>query len=166
MIDAATRDKIQQEFLKPFIDGVSTTLDTMANTTVKVESVKFAEEDDHFFGDVSGVMGLSGEHGEGFVGITFVETLAKTIVARILGIDETELEDADIFDGVGEIVNMIAGSAKNSLLGSTYHFNLALPNVITGKRHEVGFRKDTPCWAATLTSEGCTVYLLVAYAQK
>ena len=166
MIDAGTKDKIQQEFLTRFIDGVTTTLDTMANTAIEVASVKFAEENDHFFGDVSGIMGISGEHGEGFVGITCGESLAKTLVARILGMEEDELEEPDIFDGVGELINMIAGSAKNSLLGTLYHFNLALPNVITGHKHEVGFRKDTPCWAATLTAEGQTIYLLVAYIQK
>jgi chemotaxis protein CheX len=166
MIDAATKDKIQQEFLKPFVNGVSTTLETMANTSIGIESLKFVGDEDHFFGDVSGVMGLSGENGEGFVGITFDESLAKTLVARILGMEETELEEADIFDGVGEMVNMIAGSAKNSLLGTPWHFNLALPNVITGKKHEVGFRKDTPCWVTTMSSEGHTVYLLVAYQRK
>ena len=166
MIDTATKDKIQQEFLNRFVEGVKTTLDTMANTPIEIQTVRFVEENDHFYGDVSGIMGISGKNGEGFVGITFGEQLAKTIVARILGMQENELEEADIFDGVGEMINMIAGSAKNSLLGTRYHFNLALPNVINGQKHEVGFRKDTPCWAATLTAEEQTMYLLVAYVQK
>ncbi len=166
MIDTTTQDKIQQEFIAPIIDGVKTTFSTMAATEIEVESIGFAKEGDHFLGDVSGVMGISGKNGEGFVGITFPDSLAKYLVCKILAMEADELEEVDIFDGVGEMVNMITGSAKNSLLGTPYHFNLALPNVITGSGHEVGFRKDTPCWYATIKVCDHTMYMLVAYQMK
>jgi len=165
-MDTATHEKIKQDFLMPFIDGVKATFKTMASTEAHLQTLNYAKEDDHFFGDVSGVMGISGKNGEGFVGITFPEALAEHLVCKLLNISKDELEEGDIFDGVGEMVNMITGNAKNALLGTTYHFNLSLPNVIAGKDHEVGFRKDTPCWCATIQVNEHVMYLLVGFASK
>ncbi len=162
-VDGATAEKLKKDFLKPFVEGTITTLHTMAGLTPAIKGIRIVQTD-HFSGDVSAVMGVTGDQGDGFVGISFVMPLAKTVVARILGLDANQLEDSDIYDGVGELINMIAGSAKNALLGTPYKFKAALPNVITGPGHEVGFPRNAECWTATFEAEGQDFNLHVAYA--
>lgn len=164
-VDATSALKLQQEFLTPFIEGTVSTLSTMAsmNPTLKGIEMPGAEK---FSGDVSAVMGLTGESVEGFVGISFTEELGSKIVSAVLGMDPSDLEPGDINDGVGELINMIAGSAKNALLSTPFSFRVALPNVISGKGHEVGYPKNATCWRAVLLLEGDTFDLHVAYVQK
>ena len=162
-LDSAVAEKLKKEYLKPFVEGAITTLSTMAGLTPSIKSIEIVEGD-KFSGDVSAVMGVAGEQGEGFVGVSFIAPLASTIVSKILGLDASELEDADINDGVGELINMIAGSAKNALLGTPYVFKAGLPSVITGKGHEVGFPRNAECWTAKLGIEEQDFSLHVAYA--
>lgn len=162
---SVTMEKVQQEFLKPFVEGAVTTLTTMASMSPSPIRIEVAG-DAKFLGDVSAVTGLSGERIEGFVGISFRDDLAKIVVSRVLGLDPSELEDGDITDGVGELINMITGSAKNALLGTPYQFQTGLPNVITGRDHAVGYPKAATCWNATLEVEEGQFHLLIAYAQK
>lgn len=165
MLENAVSDKLKKEYLRPFVEGVITTLSTMAGLSPMIKEVKVVTAD-KFSGDVSAVMGVVGDHGDGFVGVSFNSELASKVVSSILGIEPTELEDADINDGVGELINMIAGSAKNALLGSPYKFQAGLPNVITGHGHAVGYPKNAECWTATMEIEGAAFSLHVAYAPK
>ena len=165
MLEGAVSEKLKKEFLKPFVEGVITTLSTMAGLSPQIKEVKIVQTD-KFSGDVSAVMGVGGDNGEGFVGVSFAADLATMVVSKILNMDAADLEDGDINDGVGELINMIAGSAKNALLGTPYKFQAGLPNVITGKGHEVGYPKNAECWTATMEIEGQEFYLHVAYAPR
>ncbi len=164
-MDASAAQKLKQEFLQPFIQGAITTLSTMAGLTPALQCIEHPGGD-KFSGDVSAVMGLTGEHTEAFVGVSFSEELATVIVCAVLGMGPNDLEDGDIQDGVGELINMIAGSAKNALLGTTLGFMVALPSVITGKGHEVGYPKNAICWKATLVAGTDEFDLHVAYINK
>ncbi len=163
VVESVLADRLKREYLKPFVEGTIVTLHTMAAITPAIKGIRVVQTD-KFSGDVSAVMGVTAEQGEGFVGISFVMPLAATVVAKILGLEANQLEPSDIHDGVGELINMIAGTAKNALLGTPYKFKAALPSVITGKGHEVGFPRNAECWTATFEAEGQEFDLHVAYA--
>jgi chemotaxis protein CheX len=52
--------------------------------------------------------------------------------------------NADVCDGVGEIINMIAGQAKSLLAKTKYRFNISIPSVVSGIDHEITHKKGTP----------------------
>ncbi len=164
-VDGATAERLKKEYLKPFVAGVTTTLSMMAGLEPTIKEISIVTSDT-FSGDVSAVMGVTGKAGEGFVGISFFTPLASVVVSKVLGMEDIELEPSDINDGVGELINMIAGSAKSSLLGTEYEFQIALPSVITGSGHEVGYPKNAECWRADFEVEGGAFYLHVAYAPR
>ncbi|MFC1571989.1 chemotaxis protein CheX [Candidatus Eisenbacteria bacterium] len=157
--------QMQQDLVRPFVEGVRSTMSTMAGLEPVERCVEIAETG-RFHGDITALMGLTGKSGEGFVGITLESSLAQLVVSKILGLDPGELEPIDITDGVGELINMIAGTAKSILNGTQYQFNCALPNVITGPGHEVGYPKDAGHWRITLELEGKPLHLHVVYARK
>ncbi|MEN6319447.1 MAG: chemotaxis protein CheX [Syntrophaceae bacterium] len=129
------------EYLTPFVNNTRNVLETMASVNVEFQDVYFSN-DIKIFGDVSGIMGLSG-NAEGTLVVTFYWSLAKMIVAKMMGVDEDKLDAELIHDGVSEIINMISGSTKREFVGKPYHFEISLPSVVVGSGHQVGHIHDT-----------------------
>jgi chemotaxis protein CheX len=90
--------------------------------------------------DVSGVIGFSGEI-VGSVVLSFQLEAAKALVAALVGM-EVDVESSDFCDAVGELANMVAGSAKKDLGRKA---NIAVPTVIIGPNHMVGRLSGVPC---------------------
>ena len=94
-------------------------------------------------GDVSGLIGMVGPEIKGSFSITFDENLALTIMERMVG-EKPEKLDAEVADMVGEVTNMIAGSAKRDLADQGFDFGMATPAVVTGKDHTISHQVDGP----------------------
>ncbi len=71
---------------------------------------------------------------EGNVVALFKKEDAQMIVSKMLGMDITEVS-ADVVDGIGEVLNMIAGGFKNKLDQENYRFDINIPTVVNG--HEL-----------------------------
>lgn len=124
----------EDPILKAFADAAVETLKAMAMLdleTGEVSEVRALEDTL----DYSATMGLCGEN-EGLLVMSLESSLARQIVATMLGADESEI-DSDLLDGVGELLNMIAGTAKTTLARSGHHFNLSIPAVLEGAKTAV-----------------------------
>ncbi len=128
--------KFEMEYLTPFIESTKQVFSTMGSMTTNYKGVYF-KNDYNLLGDVSGIIGLSG-NAEGMVVITFYWDLAQKIISSIMGVEEEEISPELINDGVGELINMISGAAKRYLSESPYLFQLSLPTVFVGWQHEIG----------------------------
>lgn len=123
-------------YLSPFIDNTINVLKRMASVEAKFREVYFSK-DFRVFGDISGIIGMSG-NSEGTVATTFYWPLARKIIARMMQVEEDRINTDYIYDGVGELINMISGSSKKKLAGTPYHFELSLPTVVVGSGHQLG----------------------------
>lgn len=132
--------KEEKEYLTPFIQSTQNVLKTMASVKAKFQEVYFSN-DFRIFGEISGIIGLSGE-AEGTVVITFYWDFARKIIAHMMNVQEDKINAEFIDDGVGELVNMISGVAKKSFVGRPYHFQLSLPTVVIGSGHQIGHPDD------------------------
>jgi chemotaxis protein CheX len=122
------------KFINPFINATLNVLETMA--FVKSEAGKpYLKKDDVARGDVSGVIGITGEK-NGTIYVTFDESCILKIVSNMFGEEMKEIND-EITDAVGELTNMISGQARKELeeIGKVFHG--AIPSVITGKNHKL-----------------------------
>ena len=135
----AGRKPLEREmvYLTPFIKSTQKVITTMAGIEAKFKEVYF-KNNLRIFGDVSGILGLSGA-AEGTVVVTFRWHLAQKVIARIMSVEENEIDAEMIHDGVGEIINMVSGSAKKTLCQLGYNFQLSVPTVIVGWGHEAGY---------------------------
>jgi chemotaxis protein CheX len=144
--------KVDVQFINPFIEATVSVLKTAAQMNV-VRKRLFLKKNYRMFGDISGVMGLTGE-ASGAVVISLPARLACTVVGKMLGeAPPAEINDA-VRDGVGELVNMVAGHAKAALTDSKYHYVLSLPVVITGTGHEIAHKSDSPCIVVVFEESG------------
>jgi chemotaxis protein CheX len=126
----------EMEYLSPFISSTKDVFSTMASMDVDFKQVYFQNEH-RMLGDISGVIGLSG-YAEGTVVITLYWDLAQQVISSIMGVTAEEISPELLNDGVGEIINMISGSAKRYLTDTSFYFQLSLPTVIIGWQHEIG----------------------------
>ena len=129
------------EYLEPFIKNTCHILKTMAGMEVEFKKVYFSNAI-RIFGDVSGIMGLSG-NADGTLVVTFYWDLAKTIIAKMMGTEEGSIDAELIHDGVSEIINMISGTTKKEFVGKPYHFEITLPSVVVGPGHQIGYLQNT-----------------------
>ncbi len=137
--------------LQAFVDAAVETLRTMAMLELEPGEVTSAAAFDDTL-DYTTTMGLCGEN-EGLLVLSLESDLARKIVASMLGEDESEI-DGDLLDGVGELANMIAGSAKTVLGQTDYHFDLSIPAVLNGKDTNVTPQTPTDGLRVACTCEG------------
>lgn len=128
---------LRVEFINPFIVAVTKTLETMVGCKVTREPPMLKKDAQALY-PVSGVIGLSG-----VVAGTVVLTMSKDLAlksASVMLMEEQKELNADVFDAIGELTNVVAGNAKAQL--EEYKLSLSLPNVITGEATELRFPEN------------------------
>ncbi len=125
---------MKAEYINPFVKSLVNTFDTMVSCEVRRTGLSLK---DHTVPrhEISGVIGLSG-NAIGTVVLSLSQQVAVQAASTMLMAEYTELND-DVIDAVGELTNMVAGAAKAEL--EQYDLSISLPNVITGKGHEIRF---------------------------
>ncbi len=126
---------MKREVFQAFQMSTSEVFQTMIGLEVTQEPAEFCEQL-HAQHEVSGIVGLSGLLA-GDVIVSLDRDVAIYATAAMLGAQPSGL-DNDVVDAVGELTNMIAGCAKAKL--QQYNMLLALPTVIIGKEHQIGFK--------------------------
>ncbi len=131
---------LKEDLIGDIVEATSDVLSTMASFEVKAKEFvqrKGTPEclDITACMDITGILGFSGGR-KGSVLITFTEAIALKVVGGMLGVKLSKI-DADVRDGVGEIVNMIAGGAKTRLQRKGVFFDLSIPNTIIGQNHQI-----------------------------
>lgn len=122
-----------------FMTSIQEVLATMAGVQVTIGKPAFKTAPVPAY-DVSGIIGFSGE----FVGsmvLSFQRKTAEAIVTAFAG-SPIAPDSPDFADAVGELANMIAGSAKKSFGGTT---NISVPSIVLGSGHVIARLHDVPC---------------------
>lgn len=125
---------MRAEYINPFIASLNNTFRTMLNCETRRGAICLRSQDDTRH-EVSGVIGLSGR-AVGTVVLSLSKEVALAAASTLLMVDADSIND-DVLDAVGELTNMVAGRAKSTL--EQYELAVSLPNVITGRDHEVHF---------------------------
>ncbi|HZZ43268.1 MAG TPA: chemotaxis protein CheX [Tepidisphaeraceae bacterium] len=130
---------INPKMIVPFVNSVRQVFTKMVGvpTTVSGAQIKGSPAPSY---DVSGIIGFSGEV-TGSVVVSFQKQAAIKLVNALAG-SEIEFGTADFADAIGELANMIAGSAKKDLNALA---NISIPSVIIGGGHVIARLTDVPC---------------------
>ncbi|WP_419569606.1 chemotaxis protein CheX [Rheinheimera sp.] len=123
------------EYVNPFLSSLVNVLATMASTKI-VPGQPRLKKDEVARGEVSGLIGMIGPTTKGSFSVTFEESLALEIMARMLGERPATINE-EVTDMVGEITNMVTGGAKRILGEKGHEFNMATPVVVSGKGHTI-----------------------------
>lgn len=102
-------------------------------------------------GDVSGVVGLSGEV-SGTISVTFSRMCILKIVSKMFGEEIVEIND-EVKDAVGEILNIVSGNGRQKLQGLGKTLKGGIPTIITGKNHTISHITSKPIIAVPFNTE-------------
>jgi len=135
--------------INAFIESTCQVFSTMLKCTPQRGQVKVAgnEGEDDILR--TAIIGLSGTM-KGAVAIAFPSKTAHNIVKRLIQA-EGPIDDADINDALGEIANVITGSAKAKLEG--HSVSISLPTVVRGRRYAIVHPKGSVTLAVPFESE-------------
>jgi chemotaxis protein CheX len=125
------------EYVNPVISATRSVFETMLDCLPTRTGLRLRASDDPRH-EVSAVIGISGK-AAGTIVVNLSQRAACEVLRRMVGVETTEVT-RDVCDAVGELTNMIAGSAKAQL--AKYELSISLPNVISGSDHTVHFPSD------------------------
>lgn len=128
------------EFVNPFLAAACDVFRTVLDCELKRGPLGLKKHNTPKY-EVNGLIGLTGKC-QGMVVVGLGRHTALQAAEIMLGERPADL-NSDVMDAVGEITNMIAGSAKARL--EEYTLSVGLPSVICGRHHIVPFpQKSTP----------------------
>ena len=119
-------------FILHFVSAVRNVFSTMAKTTIACGKPHVKKDGAPAF-DVSGIIGFSGEL-TGAIILTLPTQVATELVARFSG-SRMDVNHPDFADALGELVNMVAGSAKSQM--DRLNVSISCPTVVLGKDYRV-----------------------------
>ena len=127
--------------INPFLQGTIEVLTKMAFVEPRPGKV-YLKETSLAQGDVSGIIGITGDM-IGSLAISFSESCICHLISRMLGEPLTEATQ-EVFDGVGELTNMISGVARTYLEKDGMEVYAAIPSVVYGKNHTINHILKAP----------------------
>ncbi len=152
---------VNVEYVNPFLTSTLTVFRTMLDCEIERGQLylKGHHSPDH---EISGIIGLSGK-AVGTVVLSLSREVALGATEAMLGEHHTEI-NADVVDVVGELTNMIAGSAKAKL--EQFAMSISLPNVVIGKNHSVAFPTGVTPFGIPFTTKWGEVCIDVGLCEK
>ena len=112
-------------------------------------SSPYVLKDSQDLAEVSAIIGLAGDT-TGAVVLSFSRETAIAMVSRLSGKTYSALTN-EVLDGVGEMVNIIAGNAKKDLAG--FRILISLPGVVVGASYKIRWPEGIPVIAIPFQSE-------------
>jgi chemotaxis protein CheX len=135
---------------RPFARAAVNVLSAMSGIAA-VPGTPFLKKDNTARGDVSAVVGMTGEK-NGALALSFSRPCAIAVVRGMLG-DDIEDILADTRDAVGEITNMISGQARASLSEMGLTLQGSTPSIVFGDHHTLSFPGKTAAIAIPFSTE-------------
>lgn len=133
----------KSDFLPEMIKATAQAFAQMVSVDVKVVEIHEDTDDQNARClDITTCMGLTGMDPlsdgtlRGVILLTFGEKLAINLVSMLLGTEIRSI-DAEVRDGVGELVNIIAGGTKTQLQEKGIDIGLSIPYTVTGRGHDL-----------------------------
>lgn len=139
---------MKAKYINPFLNASINLFKEYLEIQV-VTGKPFVRKDPQDLEEVSAIIGLAGET-IGAVVLSFSRDTALKIVSKFAQKTYNSL-GKEVLDGVGELVNIIAGNAKKDLID--FRIEISLPGVITGHNYKMHWPDKIPVVSIPFTSE-------------
>jgi|GEM_PF-2483499 len=148
-----------EQIMKLFVEATMETFTTMVGLTPDAGEI---EDVGHIItpSEICANISLSGDNAQGATTITFAREVAIKVVEGFMGEGMAD-SDEDLYDALGEIVNIIGGAAKAKL--SEMQLKLSLPSVTGGNNYFLSLPKDLPIKKVKFTLEDLGEMNLIVY---
>ena len=128
-------------YINPFIESVLDNLKVMAQIQAVKKDLSISK-DAKTRAEISAIIGLSGEI-VGSAVISLPKKLALNVASAMFMEELTEIND-DVKDAIGELANIVVGTARNKLKDAGHDVTISTPTIIIGLGHEVSHPHAVP----------------------
>ncbi len=156
----ASKQKMEVQFINPFIDGVIDVFGVLCGTIPELEEKTIRQPDESIASDISSVIYMKSDLFMGSMAVGFDQETYKKLYKSMTE-EEISLIDGENCDGAGEICNQIFGYAKSKLGQSGFNIEMAIPTISYGKDHKVKHLISGPCLALRFYSSAGPFFLEV-----
>lgn len=129
------------KYINPFLAGTLEVLNKMARIDA-VPGKPRVKTDDTASGDVSGIIGITGD-ALGSLALSFSEACICKIVANMLN-EQFDGVTQEIIDATGELTNMISGASRTQMEKMGLSVYAAIPTVVHGRQHTISHILKSP----------------------
>ena len=139
---------MQVKYINPFTKATVNLFKNFLEVTIE-PGKPFLKEDPYDLEEVSGIIGLAGET----TGAVVMSFSRETAIAAISKMERTTYQALSraVIDGVGELVNIIAGNAKKDLVD--FRIDISLPGVVTGNSYQIHWPEGIPVVTIPFTTD-------------
>lgn len=139
---------MQVKYINPFTQATVNLFKNFLEVTIE-PGKPFLKEDPYDLEEVSGIIGLAGET----TGAVVMSFSRETAIAAISKMEKTTYQALSraVIDGVGELVNIIAGNAKKDLID--FRIDISLPGVVTGNSYQIHWPEGIPVVTIPFTTD-------------
>ncbi|MDR2509607.1 MAG: chemotaxis protein CheX [Spirochaetaceae bacterium] len=130
-----------EKYIEAFIDVCRKVFLSMGNISINAENPFIMGKDMISNWDLSTIIGLSGD-ARGAIAISMRNDTALRMTSALTGNQQSDITD-EVIDIVGEIINIIAGQAKQRM-ESEYNLQISLPIVTRGPGHILSWPGKNP----------------------
>ena len=130
----ATKSTLTADYINPVVTATRTVFQTMLGCTPTRTGLVLKEKMSPHY-ELSAVIGISGKVA-GTIVLSLSRGAALQVLNRMVGVEAQEIT-TEVCDAVGELTNMIAGSAKSQM--ERLELSISLPNIVSGDDHVVHF---------------------------
>jgi chemotaxis protein CheX len=148
--------------VNPFLSATAQILSQIAGIEMNAEKpiLKTSPEGK---GTVSGVVTLRGNH-TGTGSITFSADCILQVVSKMFGEEITDVDD-DVKDAVGEITNMICGTATQLYEQDGLGVKAALDQVLMGQGHAIPHLPQLPVLGVPIKSDMGDIFVELCFKE-
>lgn len=131
---APSNSELTVDYINPVIFATCTVFETMLDCTpIRTELILKEKMEPRF--EVSAVIGVTGK-ASGTIVLSLARCTALEVLNRMIGIEAEEI-NTEVCDAVGELTNMIAGTAKAQL--EQFELSISIPNIVSGNDHYIHY---------------------------
>jgi CheY-specific phosphatase CheX len=127
---------LKEDLTKALVDSVKDAFKTM----LSVELTDHEQQNLPSTAELICTIGLAGKM-EGSVSVSLSGVSACAIVSKMLCTEITEISQ-DVCDGMGEVVNVVAGGIKTRVVPLNCSFEVSIPTVVRGKQMYLNVAED------------------------
>jgi len=145
---------MKENEIKAFVRVITEYFETISGVPAAMGLPYIKGEDTEMY-DYTGIIGISGNR-RGGVYFTAPKELLQDFGFHILG--DSDLDDASLFDLVGEITNTIAGNMRE-VFGAS--FLISVPIVMRGKIDAINMKLKPPVFIIPIEWQGFRSHLAI-----
>lgn len=120
------------DYINPMLSATRTVFETMLDCVPRRVGMSL-KDDIYPKYELSAVIGITGK-AAGTIVLSLSHEAAVQVLNRMLGIETNEI-NSEVCDAVGELTNMIAGSAKAQM--EHLQLSISVPSIIRGRDHRI-----------------------------